>query len=89
MGDQPDTLSVEFLEKGAATARLCRQDGVCGEQKLTISNVGPNNTAFLFLRVSLPADSAGAVFQYKLRGISDGSQGTMTSEAVTVEVESQ
>jgi hypothetical protein len=89
MGDQPDTLSVEFLEKGAATARLCRQDGVCGEQKLTISNVGPNNTAFLFLRVSLPADSANTVFQYKLRGISDGSQGTMTSEAVTVEVESQ
>jgi hypothetical protein len=56
---------------------------------LTISNVGPNNTAFLFLRVSLPADSANTVFQYKLRGISDGSQGTMTSEAVTVEVESQ
>ena len=89
MGDHPDTLSVEFLEKGAATARLCRQDGVCGEQKLTISNVGPNNTAFLLLRVSLPGDSAGAVFPYVLRGISDGSQGAMTSEAVTVEVESQ
>ncbi|MCE7983885.1 MAG: hypothetical protein DYG89_22150 [Caldilinea sp. CFX5] len=89
MGDHPDTLSVEFLEKGSATARLCRQDGVCGEQKLTISNVGPNNTAFLFLRVSLPGDSAGAIFKYVLRGISDGSQGAMTSEAVTVEVESQ
>ncbi len=89
MGDQPDTLSVEFLQKGAAAARLCRQDGVCGEQKLTISNVGPTNTAYLFLRISVPAESAGAVFSYVLRGVSDGSKGTMTSEAVSVEVESQ
>jgi hypothetical protein len=89
MGDQPDTLSVEFLQKGAAAARLCRLDGVCGEQKLTISNVGPTNTAYLNLRVSLPTESAGTTFSYVLRGVSDGSQGTMTSEAVTVEVTSQ
>ena len=89
MGDQPDTLSVEFLQKGNAAAWLCRQDGVCAEQKLTVSNVGPSNTVFLTLQVTLPADSADTSFTYMLRGISDGSQGTMTSEAVTIEVASQ
>lgn len=89
MGDSPDTLSVEFLQRDSAGAWLCRQDGVCAEQKLTISSVGPGNTAFLVLRVSVPAESAGTVFTYVLRGISDGSQGAMTSGAVTVEIESQ
>lgn len=89
MGDSPDTLSVEFLQRDSANAWLCRQDGVCAEQKLTISSVGPGNTAFLVLRASLPAESVGTVFTYVLRGISDGSQGAMTSEAVTVEFESQ
>lgn len=89
MGDHPDTLSIEFLQRDRAGAWLCRQDGVCAEQKLTISSVGPGNTAFLVLRVTLPPESAGSVFTYVLRGISEGSQGTMTSGIVTVEFESQ
>lgn len=89
MGDHPDTLSVEFLQRGSDNVWLCRQDGVCAEQKLTISSVGPGNTAFLVLRATLAAESAGNVFTYVLRGVSDGSQGTMTSGAVTVEIESQ
>lgn len=89
MGDSTDTISVEFLQRGNANAWLCRQDGVCAEQKLSLSNVGPGNTAFILLRITLPADSAGNIFGYVLRAISDGSQGTMTSEAVTIEIESQ
>ena len=89
VGDSPDTISVEFLERGSESAWLCRQDGVCAEQKLSLSNVGPGNTAFIVLRVSVPAESAGTVFTYVLRARSDGSQGSMTSEAVTAEIESQ
>jgi len=89
MGDSPDTISVEFLQRGSENAWLCRLDGVCAEQKLSLSNVGPSNTAFIVLRVSVPAESVGTVFTFVLRAISDGSQGTMTSEAVTVEIESQ
>ncbi len=89
MGDKPDTLSVEMLQRGAGSAWLCRQDGVCAEQKLSLSNVGPGNTAFIVLRLTLPADSAGTVQTYVLRAVSDGSLGTITSEAVTLEVESQ
>lgn len=89
MGDHADTLSVEFLQRGSDNVWLCRQDGVCAEQKLTISSVGPGNTAFLVLRATLAAESTGNVFTYVLRGLSDGSQGTMTSGAVTVEIESQ
>lgn len=89
MGDHPDTLSVEFLQRGSDSVWLCRQDGVCAEQKLTISSVGPGNTAFLVLRVTLAAESTGNIFTYVLRGVSDGSQGTMASGAVTVELESK
>lgn len=89
MGDQADTLSVEFLQRDSAGGWLCRQDGVCAEQKLTMNSVGPGNTAFTVLRVTLPAESAGSVFTYVLRGISEGSQGAMASGAVTIEMESQ
>ncbi len=89
MGDKPDTLSVEILQRGAGSAWLCRQDGVCAEQKLSLSNVGPANTAFIVLRLTLPTDSAGTVQSYVLRAVSDGSLGAIASEAVTLEVESQ
>lgn len=89
MGDKPDTLSVEFLQRGAGSAWLCRQDGVCAEQKLSLSNVGPGNTAFVVLRIILPADSVGTIQAYGLRAISDGSLGAIASEAVTLEVESK
>ncbi len=89
MGDKPDTLSVEIQQRGAGSAWLCRQDGVCAEQRLSLSNVGAGNTAFIVLRLTLPADSAGTVQTYTLRAISDGSLGAIASESVTLEVESR
>lgn len=88
-GDRPDNLVVEFLQRGSDSAWLCRQDGQCADQRLALTNVGQGNTAFVTLRLTVPADSAGTVFTYVLRAISDGSQGTVTSDTVTVEVESQ
>ncbi|MBX3015223.1 MAG: hypothetical protein KF832_27135 [Caldilineaceae bacterium] len=89
MGDATDTLGVEFLQRDSAGAWLCRQDGVCAEQKLLLNSVGPGNTAFIEMRVTLPAESAGSLFTYTLRAVSEGSQGRMISEAVTIEIESQ
>lgn len=88
-GDRPDNLTVEFLQRGSASAWLCRQDGQCADQRLALTNVGQGNTVFVTLRLTVPADSAGTVFTYVLRAVSDGSQGTVISDAVTVEVESQ
>lgn len=89
LGDRPDNLGVEFLERGSDSVWLCRQDGQCADQKLSLTNVGQGNTVFVLLRLTLPADSAGSSFTYMLRAVSDGSQGTVTSEAVTVKIGSQ
>lgn len=85
-GDQIDNLTVSKLAGDSWSALLCRNDGVCGSQVPLIS-VGPGNTVFLELRLTLPADAASGNRQsFQIIASSDGSGGTVTSAAVTVEV---
>ena len=57
-GDAIDALIVTLVQGGAFPSQLCRPDGVCAGNDLSIVNVGPGNTAYVSLRISVPADAA-------------------------------
>lgn len=85
-GDTADNVSIELLEAGNWSPLICRQDGVCAQSKLTLSTVGPGNTAFVKLRLEVPAEAVDQSSSYALRAVSEGSGGSMVSQVVTLNV---
>jgi len=86
-GDASDTLIVTITQGGAFASLLCRPDGVCAGNDLSIANVGPGNTAYVTLRITPPTDAAaGQGTSYVLVAASGGSGRTVTSSAVSVMV---
>ncbi|MEZ4864784.1 MAG: hypothetical protein R3C14_25960 [Caldilineaceae bacterium] len=86
VGDSTDTIAVEIASSDSWQALLCRQDGVCSTSKLALSEIGPGNTAYIALRITVPVGVSGQHAMYQLRALSEGSGGSITSEVVTVEV---
>ncbi|HRW06639.1 MAG TPA: hypothetical protein P5121_16155 [Caldilineaceae bacterium] len=87
-GDSLDTLAIEVLETGPWPVTVCSQIGTCSSQRLVIANVGPQNTVFVTLQITPPAESAGQTTAYLLRAVSDGSGGSVTSQVIELMVES-
>jgi hypothetical protein len=86
-GDATDTLIVTITQGGAFASQLCRPDGVCAGNDLNIANVGPGNTAYVSLRITVPADAASSQSTtYALIAASGGSNRTVTSATVNVTV---
>ena len=81
-----DNLSISILEAGAWKSQLCRLDGVCSDSKLTIASVGPGNTALVHFSAHIPADASAMTEAYVVRAVSEGSQGSAGSNALTLEV---
>ncbi len=88
VGDSIDTLAIEIVSAGSWQALLCSQIGTCSGQRLVIANVGPDNTLFATLQLTIPSDSIGQTTTYALRSVSDGSQGTVTSQVIELTIES-
>jgi hypothetical protein len=87
-GDSLDTLAIEIVAAGDWPALLCSQIGTCSGQRLVIANVGPGNTLFATLQLTVPADSVGQSTTYAIRSVSDGSKGTVTSQVTELVIES-
>ena len=86
-GDSADTLVVSVVQGGAFPAQVCRPDGVCAANDLSISNVGPGNTAYVMLRITVPGDAAPAQqTSYGLVASSRGSGGAVRSARVDITV---
>ncbi|MEZ4663621.1 MAG: hypothetical protein R2911_39295 [Caldilineaceae bacterium] len=88
-GNQVDTLSVLFEQRASWDALLCRQDGVCSNDRLVLSNVGPGNTAYVVLRVVIPTEAAGQSGVYAFRAVSDNSGDAVMSDVVSVQINVQ
>jgi hypothetical protein len=84
-----DDISIEFLQSGDLDANLCRLDGVCSDNKLTLASVGPGNTALVLLSVDIPDDAAGMSETYVVKAISEGSGGSAGSDPVSITIEVQ
>ncbi len=65
-GDGLDNITLFFTEAGAWSRQLCRLDGACSEDHLTIANIGPGNSALVALRVSIPAEAEPTSMTYRL-----------------------
>lgn len=86
-GSAIDTLIVTIGQGGAFASQLCRPDGVCAANDLNIVSVGPGNTAYVSLRVTVPTDAAsGQSTSYMLLAVSGGSGRSVASPGVNVTV---
>lgn len=86
-GDAIDTLIVTITQGGVFASQLCRPDGVCAANDLNIVSVGPGNTAYVLLRVAVPADAPSSQnATYTLLAASGGSGRTVVSQGVNVTV---
>lgn len=85
-GDASDTLILMIVQGGVFPAQLCRPDGVCGGNDLSIAGVGPGNTAYVLLRTEPPADASAQSTSYTLMAASGGSGRSILSQQVTINV---
>ncbi len=88
-GNAIDNLLVGIAEASAWPAMLCRQDGVCATNNLALTTVGPGNAAYIVLRVSVPADTAGQSQTIGVQAVSSGSGGASSSGVTQVEIIAQ
>jgi hypothetical protein len=88
-GDTSDNISVTIVQSGAWSPQLCRPDGICSDSSLPLNGMGPGNTAYVNFRLTIPADATGQTLTYGLRSISNGSNGAVMSDVVSVVVEAK
>ncbi len=81
-----DSLYVGFTEAGAWPHHLCRMDGVCSDNGMTLVNVSPSNTGVIQFKVEVPAEPDFNEMTYRLRAASENSGGSVTSETVTIHI---
>jgi len=85
-GDATDTLILMLVQGGAFPAQLCRPDGVCAGNDLSIAGVGSGNTAYVVLRVDVLANADAQSTSYSLLAFSGGSGRSIVSQQVTIGV---
>jgi hypothetical protein len=89
-GNTIDSFKVNFVQRGSWPSQLCRQDGVCSTERLSLVNVGQANTAYITLKVDLPSDAQpGAGMSYVVQAVSDGSRGSAASGQLSIQVQAQ
>lgn len=84
-GDAMDNLTLYFTEAASWPRQLCRLDGVCSQDRLTIANIGPGNSAILRLRVTVPDNAPDESMTYRVRALSESSPATQ-SDQISIQV---
>jgi hypothetical protein len=85
-GDGVDTLSLRFTEASSWPYQLCRLDGVCSTQGMSLVNMSPSSTGVIRLRISVPADALPDTLTYRLQAVSEQSGGVSLSDTITIRV---
>lgn len=84
-GDAMDSLTLYFTEAASWPRQLCRLDGICSQDRLTIANIAPGNSAILRLRVTVPENASDESMTYRMRALSESSPATQ-SDQVSIQV---
>lgn len=87
-GTGVDALRLNLSESGPWSAQICRPDGVCAASNLEIGDIGPGASAFVTVRVAVPAGASGQG-NYGLQATSVGSGGLAVSNVARGSVRAQ
>jgi len=88
-GSHNDDLAISLSRIGPWLPQLCRTDGVCAGDRLIITNVGPNNTALIVLRLMIPENTSRQTVLYALYSSSNNSGGVIRSGDALLEIEAK
>jgi hypothetical protein len=89
LGNEPDDLAVEIVEAGPWSSQICRTDGVCAANTITLYNVGPGNSGTVNLSLSIPADAGSQTATYSVRASSGKTGQAVRSDLILVEIQIQ
>lgn len=88
-GNIVDTIAIVVVQSGPWSPLICRQDGVCSDQRLELTNVGPSLTAYITLRLEIPADASQQTATYAFRSLSVESGDVVGSEVLSLNIEAK
>jgi len=89
IGSHSDNLAIAFTRIGIWSPQLCRTDGVCGGDRLTINEVGPNNTASVVFRLTIPENTSRQTSLYAINVSSEKSGGLIRSGDTLIDIEAK
>jgi hypothetical protein len=89
LGNQPDDLAVEIVETGPWSSQICRVDGVCAANTITLYNVGPGNSGTVNLTLSIPDDAGSQSATYSMRASSGKTGQAVQSDTILIEIQVQ
>ncbi len=85
-GSAMDNITVRFVEAASWPRQLCRLDGVCSQDEITVANMGPTNTGVVRLRITVPEGASADPVTYRLQAVSVQSGGTAQSSSLTIRI---
>ncbi|HXF60650.1 MAG TPA: hypothetical protein VNK95_03470, partial [Caldilineaceae bacterium] len=88
-GSGLDSLTLFFTEAGAWSRQLCRLDGVCATDRLTLVNMGAGNTGVVRLRITVPENAEAGAVIYRLRAATEGNGGASVSDEIVIQAQLQ
>lgn len=87
VGNQVDTIGAQIAGQGPWPAQLCRTDGVCGADTISLYNMGPGNSGSIVMQLNVPADVEPQTVTYGVQAFSGNSGGAVRSDVISVELE--
>ena len=87
LGNQVDDLSTSTLQTGPWPSQICRSDGVCAADTITLYNVGPGNSGLVNLQLEIPADAGGEQATYSVQAASGKTGNAVRSDEILIEVQ--
>jgi hypothetical protein len=86
-GSGVDDISIKVIAPAQFPVQICRPDGVCGNDNVPVSTIGPGNTAFVTARFTIPGDAApGTTAAYGFQAASLGSGSAIVSTVVPINI---
>ena len=86
LGNQLDNLTVAIVGADRWTSQLCRRDGVCASNTITLYNVGPGTAGEMDLVVEIPADAGAQNAVYTVQASSGNTGGAVRSDAINIQI---
>ena len=87
LGNQPDDLSTFIVQTGPWFSQICRTDGVCAPNSITLYSVGPGNSGRIDLLIDVPDDPGASSATYSVQSASGKTGNAVRSDEILIEIE--
>lgn len=87
IGNQVDGIGAQVVSQGPWPAQVCRTDGVCGADSISLYNMGPGNSGTIVMQLTVPAGVESQTVNYGVQAFSNNSGGAVRSDVISIDLE--